>query len=281
MSPEPPIDFDSDSDTAAGYEIESEASAETGLTQRAVDFLLDFLLAPTQSEAESAWSDASQSVTQMFPAPKWGFDRSINPFTADGRPNLYKNEIPTDFRQWLELQQIDEGGYVQLVREVQYNSIQVWLESLFSQRQRSNKGWRLRIVGYPSLNTIAVGLSGNYQGSQAQNQIGAASALIRGVALDVLSSDTEARSLLESYPSATAAHWDDRGLMESPVTTLSGLDISSYGGVRLRMARNTTVKKEIATFFAIAGMGVEAFRTDIGSHLANLRLIAARLGEVR
>lgn len=211
-----------------------QESGWPGFTAASLDELLGFLLASTLSESEAAWASAEDVVTAAFESPRWGVDRAINPFTPEGRPNLYRNEIPGDFRTWLEQQGIGEQQYVNFVKEIQYNSIQIWLEKLFPKGQKSNRGWRIRVIGFPSLKTIALGLSGNYQGSQAQNQIGAASAMIRGAALDVLATDFELKSLMTSYPSATSEHWDDSGLMPVPVLSVGDLDISSYGGARER-----------------------------------------------
>ncbi len=90
--------------------------------------------------------------------------------------------------------------------------------------------------------------------------MGRASGLIRARALEFLTGD--AKRALEQWPSATAEDWEERGLMSEPILRIGSLDISSFdggAGAKLRMVRNTTVKKELATFFAIRGMTLNEF----------------------
>ena len=69
--------------------------------------------------------------------------------------------------------------------------------------------------------------------------------------------------------------------MVSPVVNLGDLDISTYdggAGAKLRMVRNTTVKKELSTFFAIKGMAASDFLKGGAAPLSTLKKIALTLG---
>ena len=69
--------------------------------------------------------------------------------------------------------------------------------------------------------------------------------------------------------------------MANPVLMIGNLDISSFDegrGAKLRMIRNTTVKKELATFFAIKGMTAETFISEGPVLLDTLRRVALDLG---
>lgn len=257
------------------------ADAGAVLTADDMRVLADHLLSATKAQADSSWSAAELRLSQIFSEVYWGVDTATNQFTEEGLLNLYKTEISTKFREWLGGQGIDGQGYSRIIYPVQYNSIQIWLKSVFGGAQKSNKGWRMRLVGFPSLGTIAIGICSNYQGTQNQNQMALASSLIRQAALDVLPAGSAEIHSLSAYSSATSEHWDGRGLMPEPVLRLGELDISEYepSGAQLRMARNTTVKKELSTFFCIEGMGRGLFESRGDKRILDIRDIAAALGE--
>jgi hypothetical protein len=237
-----------------------------------------FLSARSEAGAEAAWIDALPILSERFAPEVWGADTSINPYGQGAHNNLYNVECQRDFREWLQANGVTHETYAEAVGPVQYVSFQLHLLSLM-ERARSNKGWRVRVIGFPSLGLVACGLGSHYQGTQNQNQMGHASELIRNRALEVLSGAT--RLALEGWPSANAADWEERGLMAEPVLNIGDLDISTYDegrGAKLRMVRNTTVKKELATFFAIKGMTVDAFLQDGADYLDELRRIAVDLG---
>jgi hypothetical protein len=237
-----------------------------------------FLTARSETAAEAAWVDALPAISERFPPSLWGFDYTVNPYGQGAHSNLYNNESQREFKNWLQDNDVSVEDYAEDVGPIQYVSIQIHLLTL-GQRLRNNKGWRVRIMAFPSLGVIACGLGSHYQGTQNHNLMGEASARIRSRALEVLNGDT--RTALDGWPSATADDWEERGLMADPVLTIGDLDISSFDegrGAKLRMIRNTTVKKEVATFFAIRGMTVETFISEGPVLLDTLRRIALDLG---
>lgn len=237
-----------------------------------------FLSARSETAAEAAWVDALPTLSERFSPDLWGSDVSVNPYGQGAHGNLYRVECQKDFRDWLQQHGVTEEAYAAAVGPIQYVSFQLHLLSLM-EKPRSNKGWRVRVIGFPALGVVACGLGSHYQGTQNHNQMGRASQLIRTRALEVLTG--ESKQALEAWPAATADHWEERGLMAEPVLRISDLDISSYDegrGAKLRMVRNTTVKKELSTFFAIKGMTVEQFLQDGREHLDALRSIAIDLG---
>lgn len=239
-----------------------------------------FLSARSESRAEAAWVDALPAISERFVPDSWAVDHSTNPYGQGAHSNLYRVECQKDFRDWLQTAGISEEDYGGFVGAVQYVSFQVNLRSLMD-RPRSNKGWRIRVIGFPSLGVIACGLSSHYQGTQNHNQMGRASQLIRTRALEVVSG--ESREALEDWPAATPEHWEERGLMPEPVLEIGSLDISTYDegkGAKLRMVRNTTVKKELATFFALKGMTHEQFVQNGPDYLETLRRVAFDLGRL-
>lgn len=238
-----------------------------------------FLLARDQGAIESSWTDAEHALRNWYPSPAWMISKSENLYGVGAHRNLFQQEMPRDFRDWLNTQGIDESDYATSVGDVQYVSAQMHLASVMPEN-RSNRGWRVRAIGFPALRLIAVGLASNYQGTQNQNAMGRASARIRDTAMSVL--EESAREQLRALPSATASDWDERGLMGSPVRSIGPIDISGYddgAGARLRMIRNTTVKKEIATFFAIKGFAGAEFVQSAGQAFQDLRMIANQLGQ--
>lgn len=240
--------------------------------------LARFLTSRSQTAADNSWVDALQTISEGFPPPTWGCTKEVNIYGPGAHSNLYNTEIRSDFKSWLSDHSISFDDYAAAVGTVQYVSVQIYLSSLLT-RAVNNKGWRVKILGFPSLNVIACGLASHYTGTMSHNRMGEASARIRSFALEVLNGETKAA--LREWSSATPEHWEERGLMPEPVTHIGNLDISSFdggGGARLRMIRNTTVKKDLATFFAIKGMSAEAFITAGPLLLETLRQIALDLG---
>ncbi|MDV7171956.1 hypothetical protein R4144_00805 [Gordonia amicalis] len=260
-----------------------DGGAVADASERALDWdlapLVHLLASRSKAAAEAAWVDALPTISEGFPPEIWGCEHSVNPYGPDAHANLMKTEIRSDFKAWLNEANVSLDDYTQAVGEVQYVSVQIYLRSLF-ERALNNKGWRIRVLGFPALGVIACGLASHYQGTQNQNLMGEASARIRSRALEVLSATQ--RVQLEAWPSAVADDWEERGLMPEPVTHIGNLDISTYddgNGARLRMIRNTTVKKEVSTFFAIKGMDTASFGDDGPLLLSTLRDIAIELGK--
>lgn len=236
------------------------------------------LTGASEAQVENLWPAAQKQLLDLFDDATWGLSFNVNAYGQGAHANLYNVECQRDFRNWLTENDVSIEAYGEAIGEVQYVSIQIYLQSLL-ERGRSNRGWRIRLVGFPPLKTVAIGLSTHYQGTQNHNQMGSASRLIRSQALEVL--PPELRLVMNEFRSATAEDWEERGLMPSSVLSVGTLDISTYDdgrGAKLRMVRNTTVKKELSTFFALKGMSVEAFRQEGLSELQKLRSIALTLG---
>jgi len=254
--------------------VSDPAVSQLGLD---VDRVSDFLLARSGEEAKMLQDSMVDSLASQFPQDRWDLIPSIGEYGPDAHQNLYMVEGQRDFRDWLQAQDVSIQEYKDAVGPVQYSTVSVQLKSLLPQA-RSNRGWRIRLIGFPSLRTIACGLGSHYQGTQNHNQMGQASALIRSRALAVLD---DQRDALERWPSATPAHWEERGLMDSPVLRIGNIDLSSFdggGGAKLRMVRNTTVKKDLATFFAIRGANEESFTERGAEWIRELHDIAVELG---
>lgn len=256
--------------------------SDTGTAAEDVDWDLTpvgvFLSSRSQTEAEAAWVEALPTLSERFDPEVWGSDVSINPYGPDAHNNLYDNESQKPFKTWLETNGVTHEAYAEAVGPVQYVSFQLHLRSLM-EKAKSNKGWRIRVIGFPALGVVACGLGSHYQGTQNHNQMGRASQLIRTRAMEVLTGTS--KSALESWLAATSEDWEERGLMTEPVTKIGPIDITTFDegrGAKLRMVRNTTVKKELATFFAIKGMTVDAFVENGAEHLEVLRGIATELG---
>lgn len=239
------------------------------------------LTARSEVAAEAAWVDALPVISSRFTPDVWGHDYTPSPYGDGAHANLYNNESQRAFKNWLQGNEVSIEQYAEAVGPIQYVSVQIHLLSL-GRRLGNNEGWRIRLMGFPSLSVIACGLGSHYQGThgtQNHNLMGRASARIHSRALEVLNGET--RATLEGWPSATSDDWEERGLMAEPVLAIGDLDISSFDegrGAKLRMVRNTTVKKELSTFFAIKGMTAESFVSDGPAHLEALIQIALDLG---
>lgn len=246
--------------------------------QWSVNALADLLSSGSEAAAGAAWVAAEPAIYEAFSPEVWTADYTVNPYGPGAHANLYNVETQRPFQAWMKENGVTAEAYAHAVGPIQFISIEIHLNSLLS-KARANKGWRIRLMNFPSLSTVAVGLASHYQGTQNHNQMGSASALIRTRALAALTGGR--RDHLERLPAATAEDWEERGLMPEPVVKIGSLDISSFDeglGAKLRFVRNTTVKKELATFFAIEGMSLRDFRQRGAEAVLQLRDIAAELG---
>lgn len=246
--------------------------------------LVDLLLAPQVANAGEV-SAAEQVLALEFPQANWGVTFADNVFAPEGKAGLFRNEISGAFKKWLSDSGITLDQYVAGIPDVQYQSVEVWSRHLFPDRHRSNEGWRIRLVGYPALGLIAFGLCHSYAGSQSQKNVSKVSALLRAAAISVLEPDQDLVDVAMPYLSATADHWDRRLLMSAVRGSVGTLDVSTFAddngtGAELRMARNTTVKKELSSFFFLRGVSVSTDDDDSVIPLAELHQIARGLLEL-
>ncbi|MEE2524646.1 hypothetical protein [Pseudarthrobacter sp. J47] len=257
-------------------------TAETHIEPAEIDLMpvVECLTSGTRPEVDAAWPATAETLAKVFDPATWGITHDVNSYGQESHANLYNNEIQSDFRKWLTTQNISVSDYAQAVGELHRVAIEVHLHSLLPSA-RSNKGWRLRLAGFPALKIVAFGLCSHYQGTQNQNQMGKASGLIRAQAMQILPPDL--KPVLNEFKPATPEDWDDRGLMPSPVLRIGTLDISEYDqqGAKLRMIRTTTAKKELSTYFALKGMPAEEFKNEGIFELQKLRQIALALGNDR
>lgn len=230
-------------------------------------------------DREVQWEPCLQSLSMIFDPDVWVVSRNVNPYGPGAHTNLFNVECGTAFRAWLTSNGVHAVDYADYVGPTQYVSVQAQLRSL-SESLRGNQGWRLRLMGFPAIGVIALGLGTHYQGTQNHAMMGAAAGRLRDRALEVLGPDM--RTAMDTFPSATHEHWDDRGLMiDEPALAIGDLDVSDFDGgdgVKLRMIRNTTVKKELAAFFGITGMSSARFESDGEERLIQLHDIACALG---
>lgn len=240
-----------------------------------------FLLESERTVREGQLDSVRQVLRNMFPGNLWTITPNENSYSPDSHSNLYNAEVGGGFRTWLIAQGADVARYKSAIGPTQYVSLDLQLKSL-TPHFMGNKGWRLRLVGFPSIDLIVIGLGSHYQGTQSQKKMGAASGLIREMANQVWG--PELKELAQGFPNANAEHWDRRGLMGEPILRIGDLDISGFQdgiGAELRMVRNTTVKKELATFFALTGMNKHDFDSRGYEVISTMRSLALRLGEDR
>ena len=127
-----------------------------------------YLTASTDSDAETAWAAAELELKKEFPPDTWGMDHTVNQWGPNAHRNLFTQEAPGDFRTMLAARRVTADDYERAVGPIQYVSAEIRLLSLL-RHGASNKGWRLRIVGFPSIQVVAMGLCSHYQGTQNQN----------------------------------------------------------------------------------------------------------------
>lgn len=244
------------------------------LSQLETDVIFHYL---TSHEADLQ-PEVRAALTEIRPDVTWSVDFTDNSFSESGHRNLYRSEMRRDFREWLSLKGVTPDRYGEFVGSVQYRSVSITDTELIPAGRR-NKGWRVRLVGFPSIGIVGMGISTHYQGTQNQNLMGEASALIRSVAASVV---TDEPQFVERFPSATAAHWDSTKLFPEPVLEIGDLNVSGFNnanGIELRSVRNTTVKKELSTFFFLRGYNQGTFAEDGASDLKLLVDFAAKLAK--
>lgn len=245
--------------------------------------ILAFLQSGTDQESLDRWPVAEIELLKVFPDSEFGLREDRNAYAGETTyANLLDREAPPAFRAWLSDSGISRERFIDALGEIQYVSIQVYLKRLLgSGRARQNRGWSIRLLGFHSLGVVAVGLNHSFSSESSQVKVATASARIREAALRELIGEPHLLEVLEQMPAADSTHYDERGLMQTPVTRVGNVDISGFDGglgAPLRLVRNTTVKKDVATFFAIRGFGRSDFLTGGVAALVDLRDLAARLG---
>jgi hypothetical protein len=243
----------------------------------------NFLFAPNEESNAESWPNARDAIEKMFPDKIWGtFQRPSLFLDESSKPNLYQRELRAKFRKWLEDKNIGEAEYIEHIPDVQFNTLDIWPRRLFDDSYRPDRGWRIQMLGFPAMQLLILGLAHAPQGNQRQDELGAASNLMRDAAIMVLANDSELRFLLDKYHAATSGDWNEGNLIPTTVKSIGSLDISGYeDGPRLKFIRNTSAKRQIASHFALIGMTRQDFESGSGVlHLCNFRDIAAKLGEV-
>lgn len=209
----------------------------------------------------------------------WHISLDSNPYAdASTYRNLYTAEMGNPFRTWLQSQSVGVDEFSTAIGPTQYNSIRLIPKWVFPEG-KGNAGWRISLLGFPAVQTIAFGFSHHYGDSTSQRLLGQTSSGLRALALEVLDEDLAAA--VQGYRSASAADWDGRGLFKQPQLAVGTLDISSYSegeGAELRYVRNTTVKKDLACFFLLESADATTFRSDGPGILELLKRAAIALG---
>jgi hypothetical protein len=242
-----------------------------------------FLFAPDVATSTASWPNAGKAIEKIFPVKTWGtFQRPSLFEKSSSKPNLYRQEMQAPFRNWLQEKGIGESEYIAQIPDVQFNTLDIWPRRLFDEPYKDDRGWRIQMLGFPAMQILVMGLAHAPQGNQSQDMLGAASNLIRDAATVMLTNDGEIKPLLETYQAATSDDWNEGNLIPASVKFIGSLDISGYAdGPRLKFIRNTSAKRQIASYFAVVGMTREDFETGSGVlHLRNFRAIAAKIGEV-
>lgn len=206
--------------------------------------VLNYLL---RKDPESTHPKLETTLDRLFPSGQWKTHCDYNVYADESTyANLYKAESGKQFNEYLTKKGITVERYAETLGSIQFNAIRAQLISIFPDRN-GTKGWKVVMLGFPSLGLVLVGLEHHYGDSRSQAQLGEASRRLRTIALEHLPPDLP---LLDEFPAATAADWDERGLMANPVLSIGDLDISDFDagrGAKLRFVRNTTAKKEIST----------------------------------
>lgn len=235
----------------------------------------------------------AETIERYLPRSEWLVTHApIRYNEAATYENLLNQEMGGDFREFLESRSIGAADYGGILGPIQFNAIRAQLRSVFPSRNGTT-GWKVVLLGFPALQLVVFALGHHYGDTRSQRIVGEASERLRHVALEHVSAESKER--LTDYPAATPADWDDRGLMTKPILSIGGLDISAYdqgAGAKLRHVRNTSAKKEIATFFfrhalPISELNATKVEDEFGPassegnyHLALIRRVARELGKV-
>jgi hypothetical protein len=252
------------------------------LSVASYETVADFLLAEGSVNRVARWGVVEETLRSAFPEDTWGISWATVDYDPNGsaHQNIYDSETVADYRAWLAATGIDASAYALALGPTQYVSIDLHLLKL-KERLKKNEGWRVRLIGFPAIDLLVVGLASNHNGSQAESRSAKGSARINAAAMRVLSAVPA--GALASYDLPTRDHWSERALMPAPLMRIGNIDLTGYkgpngeSGAALRMVRNTTAKKDIATFFAIRGVFRESFDAQ---QVGDLRTIALELGEV-
>lgn len=228
------------------------------------------LRATTKDEVAAQREGALHELRGIFPEAVWGIHYEPVYYKPANRKSVWDYGVPAAAKQLLESQGVTLERYSRWLGDVHFHAISVYPKSLFD-KYRENAGWRISVFSVPRVEATLAGLASHYQNAQNQDKLAAASALLRSAAEGAIA---RAESVT-SIPGRRVAKedWNGTDLMSAPLLSVDGCDISAVltGGLDVKCARTSTVKRAIASFITVAPRFADLSPADAQSELEKLR----------
>lgn len=223
----------------------------------------DVLTARTPGLARDAREFAEGFLSRVGVGASWGVDTAENLFRDEtSLHNLWAAEMRRPMREWWERDGGGEAEYRRSIGTVQYRSVAFYSPALFHGAYQANKGWRILALGLPIFDRVVLAFASHYQGGQNHNKLGAASRFLGELILSALTDGKLANARL-----VTADDWDGPGLLEG-VTAIGSTHLPPEAPApHLKDARNTTLKKVIASCMTIEVVEPDDLDTRLVAYL--------------
>ncbi len=228
--------------------------------------LLKFLTDKTVDRHDAAVRAAvTNELAATFPDAQWEIKTDINDYKPENLANLWLRNVRSGIKEALLQHSKGESEYRDWIGKTHYVTISISPKTIGTKR-KANEGWRISLIGFPAANTAAIGIASHYQGTMNNNEMAAASGLLRQMASEGL---IEAGMNLNGRP-IDPNDWNELGLIVRPVTEVSEVGIPTEvddGRLALINIRTTTVKKILSSFISIEPLDPEGSDSDLAENL--------------
>ena len=232
--------------------------------------IADELLSAGGADTPRGLEELAALTSDVFRGDDWTVTNQLEPWTEDNKENIWRNELSPANRDALggDAGKIAFFGWLGAVH---FAAVHVMSRKLFDGHVRANAGWRLTVLALPAPRVFISGLAHHYQGTPAQNLLGAVSNFLHDLLSEQLAESPTPLDAEVHGRKVSRDDWDFGGLTE-PNESVAGVEWQ--GALPLRLARTTTTKKTLSTFITVRKHSAATTDGDFRDHLeAYLRLM--------
>ncbi|NTF83613.1 McrB family protein [Rhizobium rhizogenes] len=236
--------------------------------------LVDLLTNKNIANIDTLKAEARKKLDDVFDPDRWLVEIVAEPYTAENKASLWKNEMRKPLKAALEGAGKAEADFAAWLGDIHYVNLRIAPRRIF-EKNKSNEGWRISVLSLPAGQVTALGIASHYQGTQNQNALGPASGLLHDMASEGLPPEMPLPGR-----KAMAADWDGAGLFINKVTQVAGVQIppeADGGELALKNIRTTTIKKILSSFIALETVSADEADAEFLARLERWRDVAWKL----
>ena len=224
-------------------------------------------------EFDAVWADAQQELEVIFAPDVWGIKAAAQEYTSQNYSTVWNHEMRRPVRALLEA-----GGGVTaddlagLARGMLFVNVAIYRRFLFDTYQE-NRGWRVLLLGVPSVDVGVFGFALHYQNAQNHDHLAQVSALL----YDQVAAAAQAHDLPLPGRKIQKADWTDDSLFPREIPIVSNVSLSPLSDqphLLLKDVRITTLKKILASMISVKPFDLmEPTGADLSAGLPQIEAI--------